>query len=74
MAQKLAPAEKNSTDISAASAAFCISGKTPRSRLQSLQSSSASPGREGGGKIVATGRGAPEKACQRRFRHDRRTL
>ena len=25
MAQKLAPAEKNSTDISAASAAFCIS-------------------------------------------------
>ena len=26
MAQKLAPAEKNSTDISAASAAFCISG------------------------------------------------
>ena len=26
MAQKLAPADKNSTDISAASAAFCISG------------------------------------------------
>ena len=26
MAQKLAPAEKNSTDISAASATFCISG------------------------------------------------
>ena len=29
MAQKLAPAEKNSTDISAASAVFCISGRQP---------------------------------------------
>ena len=31
MAQKLAPAEKNSTDMSAASAAFCISELSPNS-------------------------------------------
>ena len=36
MAQKLAPAEKNSTDISAASAAFCISAFSPQFLVEKL--------------------------------------
>ena len=42
MAQKLAPAEKNSTDISAASATFCISGSMIVNQHQQLRLSEAS--------------------------------
>ena len=49
MAQKLAPVEKNSTDISAASAAFCISG-LEQGLVQLTGASDTEPG--GAAKLV----------------------